>query len=104
MALIWNDVSELLELLFSISSEVFITYNNYSETIETDYHFLEDIYSAYLPDIKEINWEYENTDIIIKPIYRTIRINTPDLELVRLIRMTVIGKGYESLEISLSVP
>jgi len=105
MTLTWNDVSELLELLFSIRSEIFIWYDNPEEVIkETKYDLLENLYISYVDEMRTLNWEHGNTEIRIKPKYRYVRIKTNDLELVRLIRTACLNKRYTDLEISLSVP
>jgi len=104
MRLGWDDIRDLLDLLFSIRSEVRITYTNLQEIVEQDYAIFQNMYVQYMSEICEINWEYGNTEIRIEPKYRYVRIKTPDLELVRLIRTACVNKHYADLEISLSLP
>jgi len=104
MRLSWEDLKELVELLSSINCRFVTTYYDTDTVTDRDYFIFEQSYNIHYKDIQEINWEHGNTEIRIEPRYRYVRIKTPDLELVRLIRTACVNKHYADLEISLSVP
>ena len=104
MRLSWEDLQELVELLSSINREFVTKYYDTDEVKDNNLVILQNSYRIHAKDVQEINWEHGNTEVRIEPRYRYLRIKTPDLELVRLIRTACVNRNYADLEISLSVP